>query len=447
MINLPADARALIDELNANGHKAYLVGGSVRDALMGRQPKDWDICTSATPEEMREVFSRDRVIETGLKHGTLTVLRSGVPYEITTFRTDGAYTDHRHPDGVVFVKDVREDLARRDFTVNAMAWHPEEGLIDAFHGREDLERGVIRCVGDPEERFNEDALRILRALRFASACEFEIAKSTADAARELKPTLALVAAERIRIEISKTLTGPGAGAVLRGYGDILTAVLPEIGSMFGFEQCNPHHLFDLWEHTVRAVESVPRSEALRLAALLHDVGKPLVFTRDADGVGHFFGHAERSAEIAERICERLRLDNATHERVVRIVACHHMDIGSTERILRRRIAREGGELLRDLAEMRRADAIATGRCPEADADAARDEYLKRLDGMLASDLCFSLKDLAVNGRDLMEIGLAGPAVGRCLNELLDRVVDGALTNEREALIGAAKARAAAEAKE
>ncbi len=301
MIQIPPHAERILTLLNQAGYKAYVVGGCVRDALLSKTPKDWDICTSALPDEMERVFQGFRVVETGLKHGTLTVVLDGIPYEITTFRVDGAYTDHRHPDGVTFVTDVREDLARRDFTVNAMAYHPAEGLIDAFGGQEDLRRGVIRCVGQPEERFREDALRILRALRFASVYGFTIDEETAKAAHELKETLSLVAAERIRAELGKLLCGQGCGNILRAYRDILGQILPQLVPMFDFPQCTPHHRFDVWEHTVRSVENVPATEVLRFTMLLHDAGKPATFTRDEDGVGHFCGHAACSEKIAEAV--------------------------------------------------------------------------------------------------------------------------------------------------
>lgn len=298
MMTIPQDALTILQRLNDAGEEAYVVGGCVRDALLGVTPKDWDICTSARPEEMQRIFSGMHVVETGLKHGTLTVVLHHTPYEVTTFRVDGAYTDHRHPDGVTFVTDVTMDLARRDFTVNAMAYHPVRGLVDAFGGREDLARRLIRCVGRPEARFEEDALRILRALRFASVYDFDIDPETASAIHALYPTMAQVAAERIRVELSKLLCGKGVGRILRDYSDVITFLLPELAPSVGFEQHTPYHRFDVWEHTVRAVEAVAPTEALRLTMLLHDSGKPACFTMDAQGVGHAYGHQKRSTELA-----------------------------------------------------------------------------------------------------------------------------------------------------
>ena len=302
---LPAGAAFIIDRLNKHGHRAYVVGGCVRDCLLGIMPKDWDICTSALPEEMQRIFRDQHVVETGLKHGTLTVVIDHIPYEVTTFRVDGEYTDHRHPDEVRFVRDVREDLARRDFTVNAMAYHPEEGLVDAFGGQEDLAAGIIRCVGEAERRFDEDALRILRALRFASTYCFAIEEHTAAAVHSLKETLADVAAERIRVELAKLLCGKGAGDILRSYHDVMGQVIPQVRPMVGFEQHTPHHRYDVWEHTIRAVEAVPATEVLRLTMLLHDSGKPAAFTMDENGVGHAYGHQKISAEIADKVLTSL----------------------------------------------------------------------------------------------------------------------------------------------
>ena len=439
-LHLPQDALDIISELIAAGFTAYTVGGCVRDALMGLPPKDVDICTSATPEEMKRVFSASHVVETGLKHGTLTVMRHHTPYEVTTFRLDGAYTDRRHPDSVRFVTDVREDLARRDFTVNAMAWNPDEGLVDAFHGREDLAAGVLRCVGDPVTRFTEDALRVMRALRFAAVYGFQIDPETDRAARRMAPGLLQVAAERIRVELAKLLCGRYAGRILRAYPDILTLLIPELKPCVGFDQRNPHHLWDVWEHSVRAVENAPATEPLRLAMLLHDIGKPDAFTVDEQGVGHFYGHPKRSAELAEAVCDRLKLDTATRDRVLLLVRHHDEALRPERRAMLRALNRHGEAALRDLIAVRQADAIATGTADPAEVRAACDGLLRALDEALASEACFSLKQLAVNGQDLIRLGLKpGPALGETLNGLLQAVMDGALPNEREALVGAVKA--------
>ena len=326
MLTIPAGADFILRRLMENGFDAYVVGGCVRDSLLGLFPHDWDICTSARPEQMQAVFADCRVIETGLKHGTLTVLHDRIPYEVTTFRVDGGYTDHRHPDSVSFVSNVVDDLARRDFTVNAMAWNPQTGLVDAFHGQEDLRAGIIRAVGDPKTRFTEDALRILRALRFASVYGFRIDDATSQAAHDLRHTLTDVAAERIRVELAKLLCGQGAADILRAYPDVLFVLLPQLRAMHGFDQHNPHHRYDVWEHTLRALPHIPPTETLRLAILLHDSGKPDCFTLDEAGIGHMHGHAERSAEIADEVLSSLRVDNATRERVTLLVRSHSLSV-------------------------------------------------------------------------------------------------------------------------
>lgn len=438
MMNLPDGAAMILKRLHDAGYAAYVVGGCVRDALLSREPKDWDVCTSARPEEMQRVFADQHVIETSLKHGTLTVMRGRVPYEVTTFRVDGAYTDHRHPDSVSFVDDVTQDLSRRDFTVNAMAWSPESGLVDAFGGQEDLRRGVIRCVGEADRRFEEDALRILRALRFASAYGFAIEPETARAARTRRETLLDVAPERVRAELAKLLCGQGAGAILREYADILQVVLPEIGPMRGFDQRTPWHRYDVWEHTVRTVENAPATEILRLTMLLHDAGKPGSFTVDEKGVGHAYGHAARSAELARAALTRLRVDNDTRDAVLLLVSRHDVPLSPDWKTLRRRLNQFGEETLRRLIDVRRADSLGKGTEPPADINAWAESMRAALDALLATAPCVTLKQLAVSGSDLRALGLPpGPALGACLNALLARVVDGDLPNDRAALLAAA----------
>lgn len=434
MIQLPSNVERILTLLNRAGYKAYVVGGCVRDALLSKTPKDWDICTSALPDDMERVFHGFRVVETGLKHGTLTVVLDGVPYEITTFRVDGTYTDHRHPDGVTFVTDVREDLARRDFTVNAMAYHPAEGLIDAFGGQEDLQHKVIRCVGQSEERFREDALRILRALRFASVYGFTIDEETAKAAHVLKETLNLVAAERIRAELGKLLCGQGCGAILRAYRDILGQILPQLIPMFDFSQCSPYHRFDVWEHTVRSVENVPATEALRFTMLLHDAGKPATFTRDEAGIGHFHGHAAYSEKIAEEVMTRLRMDKATAQRVILLVKHHDISLSTDSRLLKRRLNQFGEEALRQLIDVQEADQLAKGTCDPEEIRASADALRQALDALLASAPCFTLKNLTVNGRDIASLGAKGSAIGDILQHLLSCVMDDTLPNEKEPLL-------------
>ena len=434
-IALPEAAAWILSRLNERGHRAYAVGGCVRDSLLGLLPKDWDICTSATPEEMQAAFRGCHVVETGLKHGTLTVVLNHVPYEVTTFRVDGAYTDHRHPDSVTFVTDVREDLARRDFTINAMAYHPTEGLVDAFGGQEDLRAGVIRCVGEAECRFDEDALRMLRALRFASVYGLRIEERTAQAIHARRSDLSGVAAERIRAELSRLLCGQGAGRMLREYHDVITGVLPWLAPMVGFDQRTPYHRYDVWEHTLHAVDAVPPTEVLRLTMLLHDSGKPESFTLDGQGVGHAYGHQARSAAIAEKVLAYLKVDNATRDRVLLLVAHHDMPLSAEATLLTRRLNQLGEEALRQLIEVQRADALGKGTQPPEEIEARTAALREALDALLAQKPCFTLKQLNIRGNDLPGAGVpAGKAVGQCLQRLLEDVMAGNVPNEREALL-------------
>ena len=440
-VSLPPAVSSLLDQLHASGFSAYAVGGCVRDSLLGRTPKDWDLCTSALPDQMKTVFAGDRLVETGLQHGTLTVVRDHHPYEITTFRLDGVYSDHRHPDSVSFVPDLREDLARRDFTINAMAWSSGEGLVDYFHGREDLADGVIRCVGDPAARFREDALRMMRALRFASVYDFRIDPETEAALRTLAPSLRMVAAERIQAELIRLLCGQGAGRILRLYPDVLSVIIPDIAPMIGYDQNNHHHHYTLWEHTVQSVENIPPEPALRLTMLLHDTGKPESRTTDPAGESHFFGHHRASARIAARVTKELRFDRLTQERVTLLVDSHDIPLrdGSgrpnTDRSFLLRLLRQFGEKdLRALFLIHRADRISTGYSSVEKEDQRLLERTAALDALLAEHPCFSLDQLAVNGYDLQALGFHGREIGQGLNDALNAVIDSRVPNEKNALL-------------
>ena len=440
MFRLPAGAAFVLQRLHENGYQAYVVGGCVRDTLLGREPKDWDICTDALPEAMQRVFRDQHVIETGLKHGTLTVMVDHEPYETTTFRVDGEYTDHRHPDEVRFVTDVVDDLSRRDFTVNAMAWSPQTGVVDAFSGQEDLKAGIIRCVGEPEKRFGEDALRIMRALRFASVYGFEIEEKTAQAIHDMKESLTGVAAERIRVELAKLLCGQGAGMILREYSDVIFTILPQLAPMAGFDQCTPYHAYDVWEHTIRAVESAPASETLRLTMLLHDAGKPESFTMDENGVGHAWGHQKASCRIAEEALAYLKTDNTTRDRVLLLVECHDWPLSTERTLLKRRLNKFGEEALYQLIDVQRADNLGKGTLPVAEVEGRFAEIREALTALIAEQPCVTLRDMAVGGRELMAAGIAsGKALGETLNWLLGEVLNERLPNEREALLTAARA--------
>ena len=436
--SIPSYAVSALDRLTDAGHEAWLVGGCVRDFLLGREPGDYDIATAALPEETEAAFAGEHIIETGLKHGTVTVVLEGHPLEITTFRVDGGYSDARHPDRVTFTRSLREDAARRDFTVNAMAYHPRRGLWDGFGGQEDLKNKIIRCVGDPETRFREDGLRILRALRFASVLDFAIEPETERTARETAPLLGRIAAERLSAELDKLLCGPGAGRILTACPDVLGVFLPELLPMVGFDQRNDHHCYDLLTHTAAAVDGVPPDLTLRLAMLLHDAGKPETFSLGEDGQGHFYGHAGRSAAMAEDILRRLRFPNRVRERVTTLVRYHDHPLEPDPKQIRRWLNRLGEADFFALLAVRRADTLAL-----APANHSRVETLDEIDALARSILaeapCLTLRDLAVDGRDLMALGYAGPALGRALRSLLDRVLEGSLPNAREDLLAALEA--------
>ncbi len=435
-MQLPNYVQSALSRLESAGFAAYVVGGCVRDALMGRTPGDYDVTTDALPEETAAVFAGERVIGTGLKHGTVTVLLDGKPLEITTYRVDGAYSDARHPDAVRFTRSLREDLARRDFTVNAMAWSPRNGLADPFGGAADIRAGVLRCVGDPDARFREDALRIARLLRFSAVLGFLPEAETAAAARRNRALLERISAERVAAELKKLVCGPDVRRIVLTETDILGVVLPEILPLRGFDQRNPHHCYDILEHSAAVCEAVPPEPVLRMAALLHDIGKPACFFLGEDGVGHFYGHAQRGAETADAILRRLRYDTAGRERITELVRRHDERIEPTEKGVLRALRRFGPEFFFQLLQLKRADALAHAPDPARSERLARSEALEALGkSLLEREACFSLRDLAVGGDDLIAAGVpAGPALGQALHKLLDAVTDGAVPNEKAALL-------------
>ena len=431
--NLPEQVRWALDCLERAGFEAYMVGGCVRDAVMGRIPSDYDITTSARPGEVMKVFDGEKIIETGLKHGTVTLLRRGMPLEITTYRVDGLYTDNRHPESVAFTSSIREDTARRDFTINSVAFSPVRGFADFYGGVKDIQVGIIRCVGDPEKRFREDALRIIRALRFAAVTGFEIEEATFKAACENSGLLRNISVERIREELVKLLCGQYAGRVLKKGVRIIGEVIPEVLPMVGFPQHNRHHIYDVWEHTVAAVDAAPQEKCLRLAALFHDIGKPGCFSVDEKGVGHFYGHAAVSEEITANVMSRLKFDKETKSHVRKLVACHDMQIEPTAKAVRRAMNKLSPDILYDLLKLKRADNMA--QSPQyRDRQKYYDEIRLIADEILKEEQCFSLKDLTVNGSDLIRLGVPqGPQVGIILQELLQGVIDGELPNKRTVL--------------
>ena len=436
VLQLPPQVQSALSRLNSAGFEAYVVGGCVRDALMGRPPGDYDITTSARPEEIAAVFAGERVIGTGLKHGTVTVLSDGEPLEITTFRVDGDYSDARHPDSVAFTRSLRDDLARRDFTMNAVAWSPAAGLADPFGGAADIRAKRIRCVGDPGARFREDALRILRCLRFSAVLGFTVDPAAAAAAREHRELLRRISAERAAAELKKLVCGTDVRRVVLTETDVLGVVLPELLPLRGFDQRNPNHCYDILEHCAAVCEALPPEPVLRLAGLLHDIGKPDCFFIGEDGVGHFYGHSGRSAELVGPMLRRLRFDSESRERITELVRRHDMRIEPTEKGVLRALRRFGPDFYFQLVQLKRADALAHAPGPARTERAERADTLEQLGRTLMERrACFSLRDLAVSGRDLLAAGVSpGPAVGRALNALLDAVTDGLVPNEKAALL-------------
>ena len=428
------DPRALqvLTRLRRAGHRAVLVGGCVRDGLLGLVPHDYDAATSALPGEICSACSDLRCVETGIAHGTVTVLCDGLPVEVTTFRRESTYSDHRHPDQVAFTSSLEEDLKRRDFTINAMAWDTE-GLIDLFGGREDLRRRQVRCVGSPELRFREDALRLLRGLRLAAQLDFSLHPDTAAATRRTLPQLTHVAWERISAEFVRLLCSPASGRILLEFPDAAAQVIPELAPCVGFAQRNPHHRYDVYTHSVRTLEAVSPTPVLRLAALLHDVGKPSSFTLDAQGVGHFYGHPKISARLAEQALLRLRLDSAARERILLLVARHDLPVEPTRQWVGRWLSRLGEEAFFQLMELKAADGLACGTPADGREKARRQaEILARQ--VLSERPCLTLRHLAVNGRDAMAAGLEGPEIGRALRSLLEQTAEGTLPNDRALLL-------------
>ena len=498
-INLPEKVNILIKHLESCGYEAFAVGGCIRDSIMGREPNDWDLCTSASPDEMKTCFagfmwqpattaesgSSDsagaeitvpassgtetsvatrecKIIETGLQHGTLTVLLDGEAFEITAYRIDGEYSDGRHPDEVAFTRSLEEDLARRDFTVNAMAYNDTVGLVDPFGGQKDLAAGILRCVGEPARRFTEDSLRILRCIRFASQLDYIIENSTSAAMYECLPLIDRVAVERIRVELEKLLCGPAAIKVLREHRDIIAHIIPEIRPMFDLDQKNTYHVYDVWEHTLHVVENIPADSLLRLMAFFHDIGKPPTMTvmpndrydpvvsenpeltgpgnPTAPGTaypewGHFYGHEAAGAEITKTVLRRFKFDNYSRDTICNVIDAHKIVFQPTERHARRLLHRLGEEQLRMLIQLELADVKSQN--PVYTDERAENilAFESALDAVLAAEQCFSMKHLAISGRDLIELGVPqGREIGRILNALLDQVVDGTLINDRDALI-------------
>ena len=437
-VSIPPEPFQVIQQLEAAGYEAWAVGGCVRDSLLGAAPQDWDIATNALPRQTMETLSGFRLLETGLAHGTVTAVQNGIPVEITTYRIDGAYAGHRRPRQVTFTPSLKEDLARRDFTINAMAYHPRRGLRDFFGGREDLQNQCVRCVGDPSLRFEEDGLRLLRALRFASRLGFRVEASTARAVRQQAPLLRHISAERIQKEWTGLLAGRQAEPILREFAGVVWEVFPELRPMEGFLQYSPYHIYDVWEHTLHTIGEIKPDPLLRLVMLFHDSGKPACFTMDANGVGHFKGHPQESVRIARQALGRLKFDRRTTERVLLLVEHHDLLFVPDPVWIKKHLHRLGQEAFFQLLEVEEADNLAKApgcndRLPRIRQ--CRETALR----ILEEGQCFSLAGLAVGGDDLQALGIPpGPRLGGILARLLDGVMEGTLTNDPHTLRQAAR---------
>ncbi len=439
-IRLPDKVKRMIEILTAAGYEAYAVGGCVRDSVLGRTPNDWDITTSARPEETKRLFAR--TVDTGIRHGTVTVLMDRESFEVTTYRIDGVYEDARHPKDVTFTASLEEDLRRRDFTINAMAYNDESGLVDCFGGMRDIELGVIRCVGDAKERFTEDALRMLRAVRFSAQLGYEIAEETRAAIRRLAPNLQRISAERIQAELVKLVTSAHPDDLRVAYETGITAqILPEFDLCMRTAQNNPHHCYSVGEHILHSLPAVPPDKVLRLGMLFHDIGKPQTRTVDEDGITHNKGHAAVGEKMTRDILRRLKFDNDTIDKVTKIVRFHDQEISPTDSGVRRAVNRMGEDIFPLLFYVKRADV-------SAQSDYQREEKLRRIayieelyQGICRRKECLGLRDLAVSGSDLIALGIpAGRQIGILLKELLELVLEEPARNTREELLAVCRMR-------
>lgn len=437
-IELPENVKRIIQKIEKAGYEAYAVGGCVRDSLLGRIPNDWDITTSAKPEEIKKLFQK--TFDTGIKHGTVSVLIGKEIYEVTTYRIDGEYEDARHPKEVTFTKELREDLLRRDFTINAMAYNERVGLVDMYGGIEDLNLGIIRCVGNPYDRFCEDALRIMRAVRFAAQLDYCIEDETKEAIKKLAPTLSKISAERIQVELIKLLTSNHPEYIKTAYElGITKVILPEFDDAMVCSQNNPNHAYSVGEHSVKVLMNVRNDKVLRLTALLHDLGKVKTKTTDEEGIDHFAGHPKESAEIAKRIFRRLKFDTDTEKKVCRLVETHDWTIGASVKNMRRYINRIGENFFPLIFEFNRADLMGQSEYNREEKVKLLSDLQFEYERITKEGECVSMRLLSVTGKDLIEAGVAeGPHIGDTLKELLEIVLEDPSKNEKETLLSIVK---------
>lgn len=433
-IQIPEKVNKIIHTLQEHGYEAYAVGGCVRDSFLGREPMDWDITTSAMPEETKALFPH--TFDTGIEHGTITVLLDHEGFEVTTYRVDGKYEDSRHPKEVIFVRNLKEDLLRRDFTINAMAYNEKEGLVDIFGGMDDLKAGIIRCVGNAQARFSEDALRILRGIRFAAQLGFELEDETREGMRLLAPTLRKISAERIQVELVKTLTSSRPDLLREAWKlGITKEFLPEFDLAMETTQETVHHMYTVGEHILHTLLEVRSDRILRLTMLLHDIGKPYRKTMDADGVAHFKGHPEKSSELANEILHRLKFDNDTIRKVTKLVRYHDHRMPVTPAHVRRAVHEIGEDLFPLYLEVRRADVSAQSMYQREEKIADIDGVEKLYHEIMERNECVSLKMLAVTGKDLIAAGMKpGKEIGQMLEHFLDLVLEHPELNQKEELL-------------
>ncbi len=433
IIKLPKDVKYIIDKLQEARYEAYAVGGCVRDTILGRCPDDWDITTSAKPLQIKELFKS--TIDTGIQHGTVTVMRSHIGYEVTTYRVDGEYEDNRHPKEVQFTTSLIEDLKRRDFTINAMAYNETEGLVDEFGGMDDLNAGIVRCVGEPMDRFSEDALRIMRAVRFSAQLGFSIDPETKEAAKKLHKNLESISAERINVELTKLLVSDHPDYILDAYDmGIMDVVLPEFSHCMVTEQNNPHHCYTVGEHIIKSMQAVDNDKVLRYTMLLHDIAKPCYKTTDANGIDHFHGHAKNGASMAHSIMRRLRFDNDTLYKVEKLVLNHDRDIETTRSAVRRAISQVGVDLFPLLLQVKQADLKAQSEYKQLEKQEKLGKVWSLYYEITNANECVTLAQLKMNGHLLIEMGIApGPRIGQILHELLDIVLDNPKYNDKKYL--------------
>ena len=441
-IILPEYILNMMSRLRAAGYEAFVAGGAVRDGLSGMVPDDFDLCTSALPSETERVFAGEKMIRTGIRHGTITVMAGKRQVEITTYRTEGSYSDGRHPDNVQFVTELKKDMSRRDFTVNAMAYSPETGVIDYFDGIKDLKNGILRCVGNPDTRFSEDGLRIMRALRFMSVRGFLPDPATAEAIHRCAYMLEKVASERIDRELLKFLEGSRAAEILDHYRDVFARIIPELSGMFDFDQKSPYHNRDVWNHTLAAVKAIRPEPQLRMTMLLHDIAKPVVFVEDENGRGHFRGHQQRGSEIAGTILKRMKFSNTFIEETVTLIREHDRRLFVDRPLIRRCLNQLGEKTFRKLLEVQMADAAGKYEKYVASTEERLRGVRSVMEKILSEGDCYTLSSLAVSGTDLINGGIPeGREIGKILSFLLDEVIEDRLPNEKNALLSAAKKRA------